>query len=362
MEEQSKKHLPYGGIYRGNEPPDERLLLLRYLQNLWKILCAILVITLLGGGIYCLLHIVFAGEKMYRAECDMLVHYTEPYEDTGDYFVNYYTWIAYVSSDKFLNVLKEEAVKADPASVIPSLDNSVMAGYMSAEIKSDINVPTFYVTCNNEALAGEICSNVERVFSGVYGTELMGVDSMEVLTSTKVTDVSEVPRPGRAFALSAILGTLFVHLFYLLWETGTDSLYLPAQLSRRYGLCALGSMGQEELAANVTARFSKGEIHIVPATEDINPSEVAKGLREILPEGYDLVPVPAPLLDLDCSRLLQGEAQNLLVANAGPRAGKPLERTLEFLKVQNVTVKGTLLWEADEKLIRTYYRITPDLH
>jgi hypothetical protein len=183
-----------------------------------------------------------------------------------------------------------------------------------------------------------------------------------VLTSTKVTDVSEVPRPGRAFALSAILGTLFVHLFYLLWETGTDSLYLPAQLDRRYGLCALGSMGQEELAANVTARFSKGEIHIVPATEDINPSEVAKKLREILPEGYDLVPVPAPLLDLDCSRLLQGEAQNLLVANAGPRAGKPLERTLEFLKVQNVTVKGTLLWEADEKLIRTYYRITPDLH
>ena len=42
------------------------------------------------------------------------------------------------------------------------------------------------------------------------------------------------------------------------------------------------------------------------------------------------------------------------------RADQPLERTLAFFDTQQIRVAAGLLWEADEKLLKWYYRISSE--
>jgi capsular polysaccharide biosynthesis protein len=365
------------GIYRGKEPADERLLLLCYLKNLELLVALILALTLLGGGLYCLRYVVFAEDPMYRAQSDYLVHYTVPYEGDGDYFVNYYTWTSYLQSDRFLRELREEVGALYPDSKALSLEDAQLAQYLSAEIKSDINVPSFYVTCRDAQLAEELSKGIEKVWTGAYGRELMGVDYMEVLTGTRVENVSEAPRIARAFLFSLVVSAFFVHLIYLLRETAADSIYLPVTLRRRYGIPALGTICSPELSENLKAVYAQDpgapaaerpagseeelSILVVPATDQADSEAVCRALRAVKgAEAFRFVPMPAPMLAPESAALLRKAQRILLAVPAGSHVGKPLERTLAFFDTQQIRVAAGLLWEADEKLLKWYYRISSE--
>lgn len=344
-----------------NEPFDLRLTALRLVRSADKILLITLIGSLLFGGSYYVKNVLLA-EKLYTATITCKIEYTDPPSKSGDYCINGATWNTYVDSAEFLGMLMmtEPVIRMDSAF---TLGGEGLKDLISADVASDIHVPSFTVMSDTENRTELLEQAVAEVVTGPWAERLPEVASIEVIDMGSVHPfVDRFVRPVRAFVFGAVLTCFFAVILFLLREIGADSIWLPATLRSRYGLMAVGTAESGELAENI--RYAFGEkngflrsIALCPADDSIDPQEVLGALQEkgVCGEDREWVPVPAPILSPESARELRRAEGMLLVVSAGLHAGKPLEHTLEFLREQDVKITGVLLWKADEKLLRAYY-------
>ena len=103
----------------------------------------------------------------------------------------------------------------------------------------------------------------------------------------------------------------------------------------------------------------KKKVALCGTDRRVNPVQLLERLKascsETVEEG-EWMPVPAPMLCPESVAMLREADGILLAVNAGSRVGKPLERVLEYLEQQDCKITAVILCEADEWLIRTYYR------
>lgn len=326
-----------------NESFDFRLTMLRFIRNFHWILAFILIGTAIFGGGYYVKNVLLGEAPRYEKTITCKLEYTNPPVQSGDYYINEMTWNTYVDSTEFLAMF----------------ENPVTADLLSAKVASDIHVPSFTVSTLQKEDTEKICAEFEGVITGDF------CDSVKELASVKVLDVSDTVlvkpdvRPMRAVVLSALLSTLFVVVLFLIREIGADSIWLPATLRSRYGLLCMGTVESAELAENAGHLFKdKQTIALCTVDEETNPKEVEAALVKCNSDVCKNVKwqvVPTPVLSPEAMEIMRAADGVLLVVNAGLHAGKPLEYILEFFATQEITVTATLLWEADEGLIRSYY-------
>lgn len=336
------------------EPFDLRLTALRLLRCLGPIaLVTALGSILFGGGYYIRKSLLV--EPRYAATITCKINYTDPPTKSGDYYINATTWNTYVTSQEFNRlVLDTDAIK--------SMD-SIGENVISADVPSDIQVPTFTVTGPLEGQVRIWEEAVAEVVAGPWAARLPEVASIEIIDMGPVGPVTdEFYRPARAFVFGGILACFFGVILFLLREICADSIWLPATLRKRYGLMAVGTVYGRELAENIRYAFLEKtkpmkKIAMCAVDDKTDPNEALESLREqkALQGGQDWMPMPAPCYSPEAVRSLREADGVLLIVPAGLHAGKPLERTLEFLAEQDVKITAALLWEADEKLIRAYY-------
>lgn len=347
-----------------SEPFDLRLTMLRMIRNLgWIVLFALLGTILFGGGYY--VKNVLLGERArYEQTITCKMEYTNPPVQSGDYYINEMTWNTYLDSEDFRRML-ENAVPFAAMDVTPDMWTETpggVAGALSAAVASDIHVPSVTVSTPSAEKTEVLCDAVQEILTGVFAESIPEVASIRVIDVSDVRRVLPDKRPLRAFVLSALLSCFFAVVFLLLREIGADSIWLPATLRRRYGLKPLGTVQSAELCEN--ARFLFKNIHniaVCAIDDQIVPQDVTKSLQDILQnEEKDRrvwTAVPSPFLSPEAAAVLRQAEGVLLVVEAGLHAGKPLERALEYFAVQEVSVTAVLLWNADEALIRSYYRM-----
>jgi capsular polysaccharide biosynthesis protein len=343
-------------VYAGSEPADERLLLLLFLKKL-PVLCLIIVLgTGILMGAYCLRYLAFGDPVTYKATSYFQIHYEIPLSES-DYYLNDYTWNIYIHSDTVTDPVLERLQAAGT-----TLTKEQLIAKTEAEMESDLSVLTLHASSYDaeEAMTIETALQAEMAenFRGIND----GVRELELIDSAKLSEEHPDVRPVRAFVLSALLMAFFTFVIWLIREVSADSIYLPKTLRRRYGLPAIGTEESDVLAAHLEYLFrDKERIGIVPATEDLDPVEVREELVRILdgkaPAGERMTAMPAPLLCQEAAEAMRKMDGILLAIPAGRHAGKPLERVLEFLETQEIPVTAAVLWEADEKLVRNYYRI-----
>ncbi len=335
--------------YAGEERFDERLLLLRFLQDLPRLLLVTVLGCLLFGGLYVLTKIVLAPPVSYEAKTSYLLTFTTEYVREGDYYVNDYTWNTYLGSDAFWEALRQRGGEAAGMSREDFLQMASMA------LESDYHIPVVTVQSTDPELARCLSEEIRDVLTGGFARTVEGVDAITVLQDVTVEEALRDVRPVRAFVLAAVLCCFFVCTAWLLRELGTDSIYLPATLRERYGLRSLGSAGSAEFSENLAAVLSgpektaSGQVAVTSSAADCDPSAAAALIG-------GAVAVPSPVLAPESAQILRKAGIVLLAVPAGMHSGKPLERTLEFLKAQEIPVSGAFLWDADEELIRRYYR------
>lgn len=340
-----------GNGYYGKEPFDLRLTILR----LWKQLPTILLVTVLGivlfGGTYWLCH-VLGAEETYQAESLYHVEYAvESEAEVGTTYINATTWNSYLQSSLFLDEIQ--------ARLDFDLDVESLSAMLSADLASDLRAPSTFVASKEEATAVTVATALEEVMCEVVPSEFAEVVSVSVVNhADKAIVVKEDARPVRAFVLSAFFSCFFVIIVLLLKELGEDAIWIPATISFRYGLKTLGTVESDEFPENFKFLFGDKRTAICPVQDEIDPSEVLTCLKKY-PAGAisvnDFAALPSPMLCPETvSKLREAEAV-MLVLKAGKHAGKQMERVLEFMRTQETTVTGVLLWEADEKLIRRYY-------
>ncbi len=343
-------------LYAGSEPADERLLLLVFLKKIPKLALIILLGTLVLWGAYCLRYLVFGEETVFQATSRFQIHYEVPLTES-DYYINDYSWNLYIHSDAVTDGVLDLLEQMDL-----SITKEELIAQTQASMESDLTILTLITTSDNPATAGTIAMALEEVMKEDFPQVNDGVRELELIDASKLSRKDPDVRPGRAFVLALILMTFFTVVIWLLAEISADSIYLPKTLRKRYGLPAIGTEESEVLAAHLEYLFrDKARIGIIPATEDLDPMAVKEELVRILsgkaPAGDRMTALPAPLLCQEAAEAMRKMDGILLAVPAGRHMGKPLERVLDFLEVQEIPVTAAVLWNADEKLVRTYYRV-----
>lgn len=361
----------------GKEPFDLRLTVLCMVRQ-WPVIigCTLAGTILFGGGYY--LKNVLQAEKLYCAESTYHVEYdVEEEKDVGTVYINAVTWNTYLDSGFFLDAVQERTQTG--------LTDGELAETLSAVLASDLRVPSTKVTTDNPELCVRIAQAVEQVMTEVFPENIQEINAISVVDSAVDAPLVEADvRPGRAFALSAVLSCFFTIVILLLKELGDDSIRLPASLWKRYGLKVVGTPEGPALKENLQYLFQgKKRVAVCTVQRDLNPVQILEELRkrcseeelgqcseeaagqrgeaalEKCPEDAEKMSgwftVPSPVLCPESCRVLREADGILLAVKAGEHAGKQLEYTKEYLEQQDCKITAAILCDADELLIRCYY-------
>ncbi len=339
----------------GKEPFDLRLTVLRMMARWKQIVLFTLAGTLMLGGFYYILKQIQYGETQYKAESTYRIEYTidsEKLEQAFITYINEYTWNTYIRAEEFLAEVQDYLVSGDWA----ELGQDELKAVASCAMESDWRVLRVTTVTENPEKSVAIAHAIEKTMTEKFSERISEVDSIRVIDSAgEAEEIVPDIRMVRAFILAAVLSLFFTLAVLLLKEIGADSLWLPATLRHRYGLKVLGTVESRDLSQNIKFFFEgKEEVALCTVQESINPVEVAEALKEKWER--QLVLVPAPILCPESVEVLRKTSGIMLVVEAGEHAGKQLEYVLEFLEQQECKVTAVLLWNADERLLRNYYR------
>lgn len=349
----------------GREPFDLKLTLLRFLENLNKILFVTLLGTFLFGGGYYVKNVLLQSQTEHSATSTYKVNYTVPPVNSNDYYINETTWNTLVQSEEFLKAVQRHLTIGvqETGSAPVEMTTEELGAAISAKLPSDWNIPTVSVTTTDARKSLQIAGAVEKTMEEELVAMLKEVESVQIISPASHTvEVSRDVRPGRAFLLSAILSFFFATVLFLLKELGDDSIYLPSTLRRRYGIATIGTINSTELPENIRFLYRDRErIGVIPVDSSVDVSEVINALQEKEKSAEcgeilrQWMPLPTPLLCPEVCETLRALDGILLVVQAGSQVGKPLEYVYELLSQQECKITAAILWNADEKLINAYY-------
>lgn len=350
----------------GKEPFDLRLTVLRLAACLDKVLLITLAGTLLFGGGYFVKNVLLRPEAQYGITSVYRVEYAvEEEKDVGVVYINEMSWNTYLQSQEFLDAvmehMRENAAYMD-SDWPDQITEEQVSESLTAYLASDLRVPSTTVITDSKAVSWFIARAVEQAMTQDFPEGIREISEIRVIDAPEeAEEVIPDVRPGRAFALSAVLSCFFAVVILLLKETGDDNIWLPATIRRRYGVKTLGTLESPELSENLHYFYGgKKKVAVCGVQTETDPAEILTALREKCGDSAELrleewFPVPSPVLCPEGCRILREAEGVLLAVQAGAHGGKQLEHCLEYLEQQRCDVTAVLLWNADEKLIRMYY-------
>ena len=278
------------------------------------------------------------------------------------------SWNTYLHSQEFLDaVLEHLALNSRDMNDdwVLHITAEQVSESLTAYLASDLRVPSTTVITNWEAESEFIARAVEQTMTEEFPEWIREISEIRVIDAPETAkEVIPDVRLGRAFALSAILSCFFTVVILLLKETGDDNIWLPATIRMRYGVRVVGTLESPELSENLHYIYEgKKKVAVCGVQAETDPAEILASLREKCGENAEEIKlhiedwfvVPSPVLCPESCRALREAEGILLAVQAGAHAGKQLEYCLEFLRQQDCSVAAVLLWNADERLIKTYY-------
>lgn len=343
----------------GKEPLDLKLLLLRLCRQAHIIVFVTLFSTILFGGGYYLKNVALV-QKQYAAMSLYQVEYRmDPISHLEYTYINGETWKRWMITEEFLDILYGRLDGTEDAGIA----RDVMKTYLSAELLTDLRMPDTIVMTPDAALTLRLAAAVEESMVEFAGHQ-KGIDNIRVVDPAVDTRVYNTSRPLNACILSALLGLLFVTAVLALRELGSDSLWLPAQITARFGVKALAPAGRDSLGADLRYLLrEKRNIGVMAVAEDVDSSawvkELCAAAQESLgsqeAEGHEWIALPDPEICPEVCTILSGLDGLVLVISAGNHAGGRLEGVLAQLALYDRVPDAVLLTNRDELLLRCYY-------
>lgn len=335
------------------EPFDMKLFIVLFIKKIWIVICGALIgLVLIGGGNY-LKKVVMGGPQLYEVETSYYVNYHTDLE-TGQIitYINEATWESWITMDWFTDRIWAHALELGLSEGSSSISREKLPEYVWATLLTDVHIPTTYVTAETPKEAKLLNEAVKLTFAD-FAEHQEEMRSVEVIDESQVREKDRDDRTVRACILGAVLGAFAASVLLGFWLIGDDSVMVPETFTYRYGLPMLGvhCRGTKQLGkdagVNLTYKFGKEQTE-----HSFLALEYGVEFDGELPQGFQIVKeqeLP------EAYERLRKSAGVLLLVGSGKRSGKQLEHLLHQLKIQDCPVKGALLCDADEKLLKLYY-------
>ena len=340
------------------EPFDTKLFLLSFWKRIWLVLCAMLIGTVLIGGGYYLKKVVFGGPTEYDITSSYYVEYNTYDPVTGEMFnyTNATTWGSWVVSDWFVDRAWEHALEAGMKPEEYGVEKSDLKNFFSADLPSDVRIPTATVTTSSKELTEFLNDALQQAFVD-FGVEQKEMDAIRIIDETPLAVADKDVRVLRACILGAVVGA-FVAGFGLAFAIILDdSITIPETFTYRYGLPMAGFVGKgdkelsQSVVDNLNYLFRNRQ---KAALLGIGKNMDMKQLLDFMPVEHFSEAVSAKELGVKAYEKLRQAGGILLFVEADAHNGKEIEYVLQELQLQECTVQGALLWNADSKLISAY--------
>ncbi len=342
----------------GKEPFDMKLTVLRFVKNIWiPVIAALLGAAIVGGG-YFLVRDVFGGPEEYAVTSTYYVEYgTDPQTGNEYTYTNAASWNNWIVTDWFVDRIWDSAVENGLQPEKYGVTKQDLPTFLSADLPTDLRIPTSKVTTTDPELTGILAEAVEEVFVS-FADAQKEMDAIRVVDTTEVYVVDKDIRTLRACILGAVLGLFFAVVGMLLYLVMDDGIYLPETFSCRYGIPALGAVYETNDGLELSKGTEENVAYLVKDCESVAVTSVEEDtdLKAVasLFKDKEYVCVPGILQVPEAVEKLRGFSGVLLLAQAGVCNGKKIEHVLHELKVQDCKVLGVILTDADERLIGMY--------
>ena len=333
------------------EPFDFKLFVCHILRRWhWVLLGALVGLLCIGGGYY-IKNVTLADPAPYRVVDKYYVEYgVDPQILVSYSYFAGFTWDDWIKSDEWVNPVLNRLDFA--------MTKEELVSCLQAEIMSDVRVPYLTVTHpeREKALAIAEAYRESMIRFGETQKELVSIRLMD--TEGPEPENRDV-RVFRACVLGILVGAFlswfFIGLFYLMDER----VYVPEQLTLRYGVPAAGYLtarrkASPDLESNLKYLLrDKNTIGVVPVNAAVDPELLKQSLEELdLEKSY--VGIGTPLQTPENGETLRQTDGNVLLISAKKDGGKAVQAMLHFCKVQDVPVTAVILVDASEGLIDFY--------
>ncbi len=335
----------------GDEPADRKLFWLLFIRKVKWILGAALIGAALGSGIYYLVNHVFSPATDYSVKGEVYVDY-QVVDGYGISLTAYNaeTWNTMFQSDEFINRILTSVNEQGF-----SVKEDLVKESILAELISDSRLLITTVTMKDSDLAVAVSHGLLNAIL-TFGEGEDGVKEIRVMSDpqTAVLEKRKSKIVSAAFT-GAVLLAFVVACTVMLMITIDDSVYIPSSFEKRYHLTSLETITSPGLTADLSYLLKGvGKVAVISLNKQIPIEEVSEKLSSIY-KGAEFI----PFMNVEGPPALTDEVRNLdtciLVGRYGNHDGKQMEKTIAFLKRQDLQITGALLWGADEKLLSRYY-------
>lgn len=339
------------------EPFDTKLFVLLFMKKIWVVIGGMLLGTVLIGGGYYIKNVVFGGPTEYDITTTYYVQYNNYDPVTGEMhnYTNAATWQTWVTSDHFVDKTWDYALEAGLQPDKYGVTKSDLKGYFTADLPSDLRIPTSTVTTPYEELTSILNTALQKVYQD-FGKERVEMESIIITDETPLQVADKDIRTFRAVVLGAVMGLVVAGFGLSLWILWDDSVIIPETFTYRYGIPMAGFLGKGDTAftketilniKHLLGKEANGSAVLVgsPADDKVQTAMKEAGIKDIVAEAE---------LSEEYYEKLRREQKVILLVEAGARNGKQMEHVLLNLKLQDCNVVGALLLQGDSQLIKVY--------
>ena len=361
---------------------DAKRIFLLWKRKWWVTAAAVVIGALIGSGVYLFIHLAFSSEREFETVSKLYLNFNCDPEDFNELSYNGYTWNDLMATDPILDYTME-ALPAD-------MDRNVVIGATRAEILSDIRLLTITITANEPLLAAQIMEATQKALVHLGEADEL-FESIEVYSTVEPQQIVWDNRTAHAAVTGAVIGLLAVLLVQAFCYVLDDSVYLPGDMEKRYGIPVFGifvaeeaDKGQpygKEFAVNYSYLCRNAETAVLVS---VDAEEDAETVKRMIKEatgaeaaerrtgkaadreeaaGIRAVQMKFPVVSVG-GRMKEDETlyQHIretdgavLAVRYGCGNGKRIERVLSNLEKQDCKVLGAVIVNADERFLKLYY-------
>ena len=279
------------------ERMDMRRFFLCLASKVWIIVLATLICGMLGAGIYDFYYSVTDGQPKYQMCTDYYITFNEADHPNGMDYFNAYTWNQFVTDDRIVNLaLKFGGVTSDE-----------IKASVSSRMMSDYRVLTVVVTGTNPKRINAI-SEAYKFAMPLFADEVDEITKIEIWSQDNIEKINDHTLMMNAALLGALIGLVVSAAIWLVYYSMNDRIYTQSDWSRRF--------------------------------------------PDVAFLGYDCAVFGDDTLDVQIDNLIQDET---VWPIAWGEHASSAEYKLNELKNKDLSVRGVVLTDCNEKFLKRYY-------